>query len=457
MSRFFQGHFCRVAAFGVALLTCSVACNSASAQFFNNGFNRIGVVGGVKIDANGLARQASITEQKEMLELMRQGIKGATQDFQEPSNLRMISLKGIQKLIAESVQSGTQLPEEVSVLGGLTAIHHVFVYPESNDIVLAGPAEPWKVGDSGAVVGTITGKPVLYLDDLLCAFQTTTQARDEGISCSIEPTAEGMARLNRLLSSIRLGPNTNPSQFEPQMREAFGPQLVRLTGLPGNSHMANVLLAADYQMKRYGMNLEQAPVKGMPSYVDMIRKRNLNGVPQSRWWMECDYAKIERTQDRLSWKLDGKIRATSDVSTVTDQGLVSSGQQDKYAEKWAETFTSKMDELMVANPVFGELRNVMDLAVVAAIVESQKLGELANCDLSVLSGKTDSVELAAFEIPKNLPPQCSFLRTGNGWITTTSGGVLVDSWYIASNNVINEQVAASRPEVADENTAWCWN
>ncbi len=39
------------------------------------------------------------------------------------------------------------------------------------------------------------------------------------------------------------------------MREAFGPQLIKLTGVPSDSHFAQTLVAADYQMKRIGMGL----------------------------------------------------------------------------------------------------------------------------------------------------------------------------------------------------------
>ncbi len=303
-----SGH---VAKLGTRMLGCTAclvliaASNSAvHAQFFNGGLlNR--VVGGVSIDAQGMVKDATLADQEEVLRKMREHFRGASPDLAAASSLRMISLKGLQEKIAESVKSGEPLSEDVQFLGGLTRIEYVFVYPDRSDIVLAGPAENWTISKSGAIVGQSSGRPVLYLDDLLAAFRTVQMARNEGISVSIDPTEEGSQRLHALLKDVVVGPNTDRAQLEANMREAFGPQTVRLTGAPKDSHMARVLLAADYQMKRYGMNIIEAPVKGLPSYLDLIRNRS-GKVPQNRWWMTCDYNAIEHTEDKMAWKLSGR-------------------------------------------------------------------------------------------------------------------------------------------------------
>ena len=55
-------------------------------------------------------------------------------------------------------------------LAGLLRVRYVFYYPESKDIVLAGPAEGWVAHVSGRVVGITSGRPVsLQLQDLAVA------------------------------------------------------------------------------------------------------------------------------------------------------------------------------------------------------------------------------------------------------------------------------------------------
>ncbi len=80
------------------------------------------------------------------------------------------------------------------------------------------------------------------------------------------------------------------------MREAFGPQVVSIHGVPKTNHMARVLFAAVYKMKRLGMKPNRTPVKGLPSYIDMIRNSLLR-CHNHDGWMSCDYNAIEHSED----------------------------------------------------------------------------------------------------------------------------------------------------------------
>lgn len=453
--RFNTGH-------GLARWACSTLAVVATMGFpglahaqFGFGFNNFrGVVGGVSIDAEGVVRDAQLADQDAALRALRDMYKGAPKEMAKASSMRMVSLKGLQKEIAKAHAEGKQPAEDVLFMGGLTRIEYVFIYPELNDIVLAGPAENWIVSKSGSVVGQASGRPVLYLDDLLTAFRSVGAAQREAVSVSIDPTPEGIARLEALQKTV--GARFNPG-MESQFRDAFGPQMVRLTGVPSDSHMARVLLAADYQMKRYGMDLAEAPVKGLPSYLDMIR--NTNGVPQSRWWMACDYSAVEHTKDSLAWRISGPgIKTMTEEEFIDNQGQrKGKGKVDGKAQKWADVFTSKLDELATKDSVFGELRNVMDLCVIAALVESKNLEQQAGCDLSVVRGKSEGFELAKLGTPKSLPAQCSFLKTSNGWIISTSGGVMVDSWSVVEKTKINDSLEEVRSKASHSSGRWYWN
>ena len=65
--------------------------------------------------------------------------------------------------------------------------------------MLAGPGEGWKVDDNGNYVGVTTGRPVLRLEDLVVALRTVENARQGGISVSIDPTAEGRQQFERYM------------------------------------------------------------------------------------------------------------------------------------------------------------------------------------------------------------------------------------------------------------------
>src|SRR5690606_15728844 len=94
-------------------------------------------------------------------------------------------------------------PEEVKYLAGLQRAQYVFIYPERNDIVIAGPAEGWKLDHLGNVVGLTTNRPVLLLDDLIVALRSGSTSRTEPITCSIDPTEAGLAKLQAVVGRIR--------------------------------------------------------------------------------------------------------------------------------------------------------------------------------------------------------------------------------------------------------------
>ena len=121
----------------------------------------------------------------------------------------------------------------------------------------------------GEVVGAKNGRAVLRLDDLLVALRSADQARNGGISCSIDPTprrdgaAASLFRREEERSAI-------PIRHRREIESSLGPQTISVSGVPGSSHFALVMVAADYRMKRLAMNLEPSPVKGMPSYLQML-------------------------------------------------------------------------------------------------------------------------------------------------------------------------------------------
>lgn len=210
--------------------------------------------------------------------------------------------------------------------------------------------------------------------------------------------------------------------------------------------MARVLLAADFRMKLYGMNLAQAPVKGLPSYLEMIRNRASAATQlQQRWWMACDYDAIKHSRDRLAWQISGPgIKTMTEVEARDQAGNVKqTGKVDATAKKWAENFTAKLDVLSTKDTVFGDLRNVMDLCVVAALIEAHQLESLAACDLTGILGDSSQVETPSLDIPKALDPQISLLESVQGMLVSASGGVMIESWQVATQTKEDDRVAAA--------------
>jgi hypothetical protein len=441
------------------VLTLVISALPALAQFGNNGgFGRS--VGGVSIDPQGVVRAATTDEKAELAKLIKQSLQPAEGDLGVAVPLRMVSLQGLQQAIVDHRSTNKPFPETIEFLAGLTRVEFVFVDVENKDLVLAGPGEPWVLRPDGSVVGKVTGMPSLRLEDLIVALRSVESARRQGISCSIEPTPEGRQRLQQMLSRIKLQPGQNPTTLEPAMREAFGPQQILLTGIPTDSRFARTIVAADFEMKRIAMQLIESPVAGLPSYLELSKNAMHSGSANPRWWMTCSYDALLHSEDSLAWKLSGpgvKTLTEQDI-IATDGTVAAAGRADKNAQKWADLMTAKFQDLAREMTVFGELRNVMDLSVVATLIVQEGLADRAGLDLCVLNGCDNSIEMTAYGTPKSLEPQCSFVRGRSGWVATASGGVSVNAFEIVNKRVVDSNVESTRAGAlaSDRADRWWW-
>lgn len=439
----------------LAMLAVFTTGKQASAQFPI--FGNLGVVGGVSVDADGTVRTSTVEEQSGLLKALRDSAASPTGELGGNTKLRMVSLTKLQQEISKAVAENRQLPEEVLYLAGLQRVEYILVYPEQNDIVIAGPAESWVVRNDASVVGQSSGRPVLQLEDLLVALRSVEASRQASISVSIEPTQEGQSRLDALLKQVRVGPGFDPAKLEPAMKEAFGPQQVKLTTVPTNSRMARTLVAADYRMKRLAMGLEQSPIKQVPSYLEMVR----NGAPQTgtqpRWWIACDYDAILHSDDRLAWQLTGTgIKAMTEDEIVNAAGQRSgTGKANKQAQRWADSFTENFDKFCSVNAAFGDLRNVMDLNIVATVIHAHQLEQVAGCQLSLLRGESGNLDTPSWNTPKSISPECSFVRGSRGWTVTASGGVEINPWKeLRDKSRVDPAVKSVHTEAGYSNQWW---
>jgi hypothetical protein len=461
--------FFRVAGGCVAAMaaTSAVACiavmfagaNILSQALAGHGNFRGGAVGGVSIDTNGVLRSVTIDAKQAFRRIMARDLKPAGAELHAPVELRKVSLKGLEAAIASTrPENFNQLPDEVKYLAGLQRIQYIVLSPEDNDILLVGPAEGWKVDDGGNVIGVTTGQPVLQLEDLAMAFRTVNAARQGGISCSIDPTPEGHQNLRKFLATQRqMGPNTLNG-----MQQALGPQTITVTGVPGDSHFARVLVAADYHMKRIAMNLDPSPVKGLVGFLDLIKSQNArvtNLMP--RWWLACNYEPLLRSEDGLVWELRGPgVKALTEDEVVNADGTYSqTGKENPVARKWADMMTERYEQLSAKNAVFGDLRNVMDMCVVAALIQKEELIEKAGCSLPRISDATFSLAAMKWPVPKAVATQCSFIKRDREYIVTASGGVQIDSFGVADRVQVDDTIKSirSRSLASRSPSAFWWN
>jgi len=412
-------------------------------------------VGGVSIDPSGMLAGATVQDFGLLREGLRDVLDRVPDGLDQATEMRKVSLRRLDEAIRRCRADNKPLDPDIAILGGLQQVRYVLVYPEQHDIVLVGPGEGWKVDDRGAIVGETSGRPVLLLDDLIVALRAAAGPVRSVISCSIDPTPDGLQRLNA--HAKRLHTIGNPSATAMGVEQQLGPQKISVTGVPETSHYARVMVAADYQMKRIGMGTQAAPIRGLPSFMGTMRgsgRGMSNMLP--RWWLAPDYEPLLRDANGLAWELRGvSVKAMTETDFFDASGVRQEKRRANPAsQKWADTLTERYDELALADPVFGQLQNCMDLAIVAALVVGEGLTEKSQVELPMLMG-TDGLNAAEFPAPKQVQSKATVAKKGRNWMIAC-GGVQINAWQMVAEAESSDALADVRKDAAIADRAGRW-
>jgi len=427
--RFLQSDFCcRVPALFV--LAALLAPGRADAQFLGN-------IGGVCIDAKGMLRDTRTLSESERLKLLQEeAVADPAKPFSVPSSLRKVSLKRWEQRIRDFHETGKPLPGDLKHFAGLTAVRYVVFDPDHQDVILMGPAEPWTQTPTGEIVGDKSHRPVLHSEDLIEALRYAFSERNSApfIGCSIDPTAEGVKRYARYMSTLRMDRSRLKSIFA-GMEEAMGPQAVRLFGVAPDSRFALAMLAADYRLKRISLGHDPSPSKGVTNYLDLAAKSFKPGPQkQHRWWFEAEFDAILETPDHLAFELVGQgVQVVTSPTIPGNTNAKAKPTASPAAEEFAEAFTKNFTEIAGKQPVFAELQNLIALAVVAELIADQRRSVEANRFWSpTFCLNEKNCPTRRYHVPQHVPSIANYrLIRNRHWLTSVSGGVKISPEELA--------------------------
>ncbi len=316
--------------------------------------------------------------------LRRASMPGARHhDARRTSPLRKVSLTRLERAVQLRLAAGKPLTEAMRVLAGLQRVQYIFIYPESGDLVLAGPAGDWQWAAENRIVGTETGLPVVRLDDLVVVLRHAMTSTEAKFGCLIKPRREALARTQQFLaeSAKKPIPAGGRARWLEQLRASVGAQDIEVYGLDPRTRAARVLVEADYRMKLVGMGLEEG-VPGVPSYLDLIDVPPGQAPPPMdvlRWWFTLHYDAVVADDERNAFALQGQaVQVLSENEKLAADGRrIHTGRSEELNRQFARSFTEHFDALCRKYPIYAELRNICDLAVACALMREEKLPEQA--------------------------------------------------------------------------------
>jgi len=427
---------------------------------------------GVDIDAAGVIGSLLTDDRTTDLTTLRETAAPgrSSQGARRNSPLRKVSLPRLEKHVQLCLADGRQPTEAMQLLAGLTRIEYVFVYPDTGDLVIAGPAGDWVLGKEGRVVNADSNQPVLRLDDLVVLLRHTDKTGAARFGCMINPRQENLARAQAFLKESAkrsIDPRDRPAWLE-RLRSSVGRQDVEVYGIDSRTRVAQVMVEADYRMKLVGMGIEEG-VPGVTSYLDLIEIPPGGSPPPMgvlRWWFTLNYDAVTANTDRKAFAIRGQgVKVLSENERLAADGQrIHTGQSEALNRQFAQSFTRHFAALCRKYPVYAELRNVCDLALVAALMQKEGLADRVRCH------KTCFGDGGAYQVKRGVTPTHTETVINHRVIRRkhiiagVSGGVRVDPAPLVVRSAIDVMtdgpLSAKSTEAAPEKLSpqdWWWD
>jgi len=421
--------------------------------------------GGVIVEADGVLRLVRFDDPNGALHKQRVAAARAALDQKigRASKLRKVSLTALEAEIGKSLAENRQLSDAMKHLAGLTRVQYVFFYPETKEIILAGPAEGWVEDRAGRVVGVESGRPTLLLEDLIVALRAygPSQSKSRVISVSIDPTQEGLRDMQQFLMRLGAVRPSDAPRIVDGLKTSLGLQKVSIRGVSPRTHFAQVLVEADYRMKMIGIGLEN-PGVGIVSYV---AKANPAAVAQNalkRWYFVPNYECVKMSEDGLAAELvgDGVKLVGADEVVAADGTRRAAAQEDSASAAFTKSFTDKYGKLAAKVPVYGQLRNCIDLAIVAAHLRQSGIADQAEWQMPIF-GSEEKLPVETRNSPVQVETAVNAVWKGNRLTTPVGGGVNIQAHKALevpladADGALKEKRYTTKPQLAPGQ--WWWD
>jgi hypothetical protein len=428
---------------------------------------------GVFVDASGTLKKIKTDSRNRSAEIREKAQEDSgNRHTIFKSELRKVSLTRLEKAAQLLAAQGKPLDENMLNLAGIYEIKYLMMYPETGDIVIAGPAGPWKRDDQNRPMNVETGKPVLQLDDFVVCLRNAWDNNGK-FGCSITPRKQNLADTKQFISTTSL----KGKRWSEEIRKTLGKQDIEVFGIKPDTHTARVLVEADYRMKLLGMGLEPS-IPEVPSYLDRIQLNPDGSVPPMdvvRWWFTLNYDDVVADNERMVFSLHGTgVKVLSENEFISEQGdRIHTGQSNGPTAGFARDFTKHFDSLCDEYPVYRELKNVFDMALVASLIRHQDLSGKTQWHRTFFDSPDSSrltyeipVDRVANEVESvlnekilNFRKQSSTLKTHiigvSGGISYNVHDVLSRDFQADVDGALGKQLERAKPET--NALTWWWD
>jgi hypothetical protein len=184
-----------------------------------------------------------------------------------------------------------------------------------------------------------------------------------------------------------------------------------------------------------------------------------------RWWFTLNYDTIRTSPSGDAFELVGQgVRVLSENEMLAAQGQrVHTGQSDPLNRQFAERFTTHFAALADKYPIYAELRNLFDLSMAVALIQSEGLTNRANW-APALMANAEQLPLPKQAVPRQVETVINHRVINRRHVVAgVSGGVMVAAKDVLKADRTTDTVgklAENRrvaPAIALPAGGWWWD
>ncbi len=145
--------------------------------------------------------------------------------------------------------------------------------------------------------------------------------------------------------------------------------------------------------------------------------------------------------DSLGLELVGDVvkLVSENQAVAANGGRAATGKGNKASELFTQGFTKKFSDIAARVPVFAEMRNVIDLSIVAAFINQQDFYAQADWRAPTFNDEK-ALQVETYQTPRQVETVCTAVWKGTRLFTPVGGGVTIRPRdALATQNVLPDE------------------
>jgi Flp pilus assembly protein TadD len=284
--------------------------------------------------SNRLSAAVSADARREIVASFTNDLKlrfKSTKQLQKVANLSVVSLKTLVSRAEKYASNWDQLPSELRTFG-ITRLLGYINDPSNDDVLIVGSSDK--------------GSPPIELDDLIVGVR-----------------------------SVWRDGSTPLVSLDPDPDNLFGPQHVRIQGIPRQSQFAKTMLEADYLMKKILFGVEPVSSPGFVNLKQILTRGFVKPV-FNRFWLypiQPQTGDIQISSDGNSAFFISGVQVLSEEMLRTREGLIGSGHTLGLAEEAAANFTHHYQQIGTQAGIYKKLHGLFDIVLLSHVWKYTKI------------------------------------------------------------------------------------